>query len=122
MQIKEYKLDTEYPGQMYAHDRIYLGVMTVYNHPKYSVYTLGNDRSDFFGYNVLPNINVAHFDNKQDAEVYQDYIENILQHQPWWLGYETVESLRKWNTKKTQDFYKSILALQMGIKTLEKQK
>ena len=122
MQIKEYKLDTLYNAQRYAYNRIYLGVMTVYDHPKYSVYNLGNDRSDFFGYNVLPNVNVAHFNNKQDAEAYHDYIENILQRQPWWIGCGIAESLRKWNAKKTQDFYKSILALQMGIKILEKQK
>ena len=122
MQIKEYKLDTGYNGQIYSHDRIYLGIMTVYDHPRYSVYALGNDRSDFFGYHVNPNVNVAHFNNQQDADAYHDYLENIKQHQVWWFGGDTVESLRKWNAKKTQDFYKSILALQIGIKTLEKQK
>lgn len=121
MQIKEYKLDTEYSGQMYSHDRIYLGVMTAYDSPKYSVYTLGNDRVRFSGYCVTPNVDVAHFNNKKDADAYHDYIENILQHQLWWIG-ETVECVRKLNAKKTHDFYKSILSMQMGIKTLEKQK
>ena len=122
MQIKEYKLDTEHNGQMYAYDKIYLGIMTVYDHPRYSVYALGNDRSDFLGYCVTPNVDVAHFNNQQDADAYHDYLENIKQHQVWWIGDGTVESLRKWNAKETHDFYKSILSMKMGIKTLEKQK
>ena len=54
-------------------------------------------------------MNVAHFNNKQDAEAYHDYIENILQRQPWWIGCGIAESLRKWNAEGEEQTRKNLV-------------
>lgn len=117
-EIKQIKLDTSLPVQFNSLDNIYLAVSTVYNAPNFYVYTMVN-RYEWLGYNLGPRVNVAEFTNQHDADLYHDYIEKIMERQ---LRYKMGCFQRCCNIENAKDFYGKILDMQMGIKTLEKQK
>lgn len=117
-EIKQIKIDINVPVQFNCSDNVYLAVSTVYDGPKYNVYTMVN-RYNWLGYNLRPDINVAKFTNQQDADLYHDYIEKIIERQK---RYKIGNFHRSCNTEDIKDFHRKILDIQIGIKTLEKQK
>ena len=116
--IKKVKIDTDLPVQKNLYDRIYVAIYTVYGKNKSFVYTLTEDYNGM-GYEILPNVNVATFKTRKDADDYHDYIEKIMIHQD---QNKAAVFLREQNTENRSRFFDMILSMKMGIKILEKQK
>ena len=104
-----------------ADDRLYMAMITVYDKPNYAVYTLGHNRSNGAYYYMIPNVQVANFTNKQDADLYHDAIENIMDYQQ--NNGLVAKKIKEYDTEEIVKFYNGVHAGIIGInKTLEKQK
>ena len=122
MDAKEIKIKVKRNITLNTTDMLYQAVVTVYDKPKYYVYTLGNANSSGMSYYMLPTINVAVFSNEQDTDLYHDAIESIMEYQRTQKFFNVI---KEFNAEETAKFYNTILPMKMGIvqeKTLEKQK
>lgn len=118
-ETKETKIKVKKSITLNTTDMLYQAIVTVYDKPKYYVYTLANQQSYGNSYYAIPVVHVSLFSNKRDADMYHDAVESVMEYQKSQPGAEFWKDINKSEIIK---FYNSILPSKIGIKTLEKQK
>ena len=119
IEAKETKIKFQKHITLSTTDMLYQAIVTVYDEPKYYVYTLANQQSYGNSYYAIPEVHVSVFSNKRDADMYHDTVEAVMDYQKIQPGAEFWKDINKSEVAK---FYDSVLPSKLGIKTLEKQK